>query len=108
MQVRADEPGQPCRPDGTGAFPSLATLIRYTGLSERTVWTCLDRLEAAGMITPCDPDIVAVRIKRPDRRPQGWDLNLNQVRDYLDDADAAVLDRRLPGRGARLHRAGGR
>jgi hypothetical protein len=28
-------------PDGTGAFPSVATLVRYTGLSERTVRTCL-------------------------------------------------------------------
>ena len=37
-------PGQPCRPDGTGAFPALATLVRYTGQSERTVRTCLDRL----------------------------------------------------------------
>ena len=26
-------------PDGTGAFPSVATLVRYTGLSERTVRT---------------------------------------------------------------------
>jgi helix-turn-helix protein len=33
-------------PDGAGAFPSVATLVRYTGLSERTVRTCLDRLEA--------------------------------------------------------------
>jgi hypothetical protein len=33
-------------PDGTGAFPSVATLVRYTGLSERTVRTCLDRLPA--------------------------------------------------------------
>ena len=31
-------------PDGMGAFPSVATLVRYTGLSERTVRTCLDRL----------------------------------------------------------------
>jgi nucleoside-diphosphate-sugar epimerase len=31
-------------PDGAGAFPSVATLVRYTGLSERTVPTCLDRL----------------------------------------------------------------
>jgi hypothetical protein len=49
--VPADRGGQPssaCKfvlvglanhagPDGTGAFPSAATLIRYTGLSERTV-----------------------------------------------------------------------
>src|SRR5579859_2143698 len=67
-------------PDGMGAFPSVATLVRYTGLSERTVRTCLDRLEGAGIISPCDPDIVAARIKRADRRPQGWDLNLSPRR----------------------------
>jgi Helix-turn-helix domain len=51
--VPADRGGQPssaCKfvlvglanhagPDGTGAFPSVATLVRYTGLSERTVRT---------------------------------------------------------------------
>ena len=58
-------------PGGTGAFPSVATMVRYTGLSVRTVRTCLDRLEAAGIISPCDPGIVAARIKRADRRPQG-------------------------------------
>src|SRR5262249_58349315 len=88
-------------PDGTGAFPSLATLVRYTGLSERTVRTCLDRLAAAGIIAPCDPGIVAARIKRADRRPQGWDLNLGLVRGDLDDAAVAVLKHRLPGLGVR-------
>src|SRR5258707_5555916 len=88
-------------PDGTGAFPSVATLVRYTGLSERTVRTCLDRLEAAAIISACDPDIVAARIKRADRRPQGWDLGLSLVRDDLDEAGAAVLESPLPGRGAR-------
>jgi Helix-turn-helix domain len=62
--VPADRRGQPssaCKfvlvalanhagPDGSGAFPSVATLVRYTGLSERTVRTCLDRLEAGGII----------------------------------------------------------
>src|SRR5207245_10456622 len=57
-------------PDGTGAFPSVATLVRYTGLAERTVRTCLDRLEAGDIISPCDPDIVVARIKRAGRRPQ--------------------------------------
>src|SRR5258707_15529276 len=70
--VPADRGGQPssaCKfvlaglanhagPDGTGAFPSVATLVRYTGLSERTVRTCLDRLEAAAIISACDPEIV--------------------------------------------------
>jgi Helix-turn-helix domain len=83
--VPADRGGQPssackfvlvglanhARPDGTGIFPSVATLVRYTGLSERTVRTCLDRLAAEGIMRPCDPEIVAARIKRADRRPQG-------------------------------------
>ena len=89
-------------PDGTAAFPSVATLVRYTGLSERTVRTGLDRLAADGIISPCDPDIVAARIKRADRRPQGWDLNLSLVRDDLDAATVAVLEHRFPGLGARL------
>jgi hypothetical protein len=93
-------------PDGTGAFPSAATLVRYTGLAERTVRTCLDRLEAEGIISPCDPGIVAARIKRADRRPRGWDLNLSLVRRDLDDAALAVLDHQFPGLAARLAAAG--
>ena len=58
-------------PGGTGAFSSVATLVRYTGLSERTVRTCLDRLAAEDIIPFCGPGIVAARIKRPDSRPQG-------------------------------------
>jgi pyocin large subunit-like protein len=64
--VLADRSGQPssaCKfvlvglanhagPDGADAFPSVATLVRYTGLSERTVRTCLDRLEAEGVSGP--------------------------------------------------------
>jgi hypothetical protein len=104
--VPADRGGQPstaCKfvlvglanhsgPDGTAAFPSVATLVRYTRLSERTVRTCRDRLAAEGIISPCDPAIVAARIKRADRRPQGWDLNLSLVRGDLDDAAVAVLE----------------
>ena len=89
-------------PDGTGAFPPVATLVRYTGLSERTARTCLDRLQAQGIIGPCDPDIVAARIKRADRRPQGWDLNLGMVRDDLAAADIVTLERQFPGLGPRL------
>jgi Helix-turn-helix domain len=114
--VPADRGGQPssaCKfvlvglanhagPDGTGAFPSVATLVRYTGLSERTVRTCLDRLEAAGIVSRCDPGIVAARIKRADRRPQGWNLNLRLVRDDLGDAAIAVLEHQFPGLGIRL------
>jgi Helix-turn-helix domain len=118
--VPADRGGQPssaCKfvlvglanhagPDGTGEFPSVGTLVRYTGLSERTVRTCLDRLQAAGIVSPCDPGIVAARIKRADRRPQGWNLNLALVRDDLDDAVIAVLEHQFPGLGIRLAAAG--
>jgi hypothetical protein len=104
---RGGQPSSPCKfvlaglanhagPDGTGAFPSVATLVRYTGLSERTVRTCLDRLEADGIIRPCDPDIIAARIKRADRRPKGWDLDLSLVRDDLDEPGAAAPDSQSP------------
>jgi Helix-turn-helix domain len=117
--VPADRGGQPssaCKfvlvglanhagPDGTAAFPSVATLVRYTGLSERTVRACLDRLQAEGLISPCDPDIVAARIKRADRRPQGWDLSLSLVRDDLDATAAAILEHQFPRLGVRLSAA---
>jgi hypothetical protein len=89
-------------PDGACAFPSVATLVRYTGLSERTVPTCLGRLEAEGIIRPCDPDIVAARIKRADRRPKGWDLDLSLIRRDLTDADIAALGHQFPGLAARV------
>lgn len=60
--------------------------------------TCLDRLQAAGIISPCDPDIVAARIKRADRRSHGWDLNVGMVR----DDDIAVGEHHVPGVAARL------
>jgi hypothetical protein len=39
--------------------------------------TYLDRLGATTIISACDPDIVAARIKRADRWPQGWNLGLS-------------------------------
>ena len=83
--------------DGTISFPSVATLMRYTRLSERTIRTTLDRLEAEGIITRCDPDIVAAHIKRRDRRPQGWNLNTSLIRDDLTGDDLASLERTFPG-----------
>ena len=64
--------------------------------------TCQDRLEAAGIIRPCDPGIVAARITRADRRPQGWNLNLSLIRDDLDNAAIAVLEHQFPGLSIRL------
>lgn len=89
-------------PDGTCAFPAVRTLMRYTGLSERTVRACLGRLEAEGLIRPCDPAVVAARIKRADRRPNGWDLDLGRIRDDLTEDEIAILERQFPGLTARL------
>jgi len=89
-------------PDGKEAFPSVRTLVRYTDLSERTVRTALDRLAAEGIIAPCDPAIVAAKIKRADQRPQGWDLAMHLVRDDLDAEDLAALERQFPGLTARV------
>ena len=89
-------------PDGNEAFPSVRTLVRYTDLSERTVRTALDRLEAGGIIRPCDPAIVAAKIKRAGQRPQGWDLAMHLVRDDLNEEDLTILERQFPGLTARL------
>lgn len=80
-------------PDGRGAFPSVGRLCSYTHLGERTVREYLDILEAAGIIAPCDPAIVAAWIKRADNRPQGWDLAMSLDREnpeHLSRFQAAV------------------
>lgn len=94
------------RPDGSAAFPAVATIQRYTLLSERAVRMQLRALERAGLIQPCDPAIVAAYISRPDRRPQGWDLNLSLGRQSVPPADergatgAANGGQEVPPRGA--------
>lgn len=66
-------------PHGHNAFPAVATLVRYTRLSERSVQYALRNLEDLRLITPSDPDIVAAYVKRADRRPQGWDLPVHST-----------------------------
>jgi hypothetical protein len=66
-------------PDGRNAFPAVATLTRYTRLSERSVQYALRTLEDLGLITPSDPGIVAAYVKRADRRPHGWDLPIHST-----------------------------
>ena len=83
-------------PDGRDAFPSVPTLMRYTRLAERTVRTALDRLEADGIIRASDPDIVAAKIKRADRRPRGYDLAMELMRDDLDDDELDEIGRQNP------------
>jgi hypothetical protein len=83
-------------------LPGGAHAQRYTGLSERTVRGCLGRLEADSLIRPCDPAVVAARIKRADRRPKGWDLDLSRIRDDLTENEITALERQFPGLTSRL------
>lgn len=62
------------RPDGTSAFPAVATIGRYTMLSERAIRVNLRELERRGLIRRCDDRIVAAYITRADKRPLGYDL----------------------------------
>lgn len=55
-----------------------------------------------GLIRPCDPEIVAARIKRADRRPQGWELNLSLIRDDLTEADITGPGHQFPGLAAEV------
>ena len=66
-------------PDGRNAFPAVATLVRYTRLSERSVQYALRSLEDLSLIVPSDPEIVAAYVKRADRRPKGWDLLIHST-----------------------------
>lgn len=89
-------------PDGTAAHPSARTLARYSRLSVRHVRTALDRLEAADIIRPGDPAVLAAHIRRADRRTQIWDLNIRLIRDDLTDDDIAELERLFPGLSQRV------
>jgi len=62
------------RPDGTSAFPAVATIGRYTMLSERAIRVNLRELERRGLIERCDDRIVAAYITRADKRPLGYNL----------------------------------
>jgi hypothetical protein len=77
-------------PGGTGAFPSAAS---RSGRCARA-WI---GWRLGGSSGPCDPDIVAARIERADRRPKGWDLDRSLIRDDLTEVHIAALGHRFPG-----------
>lgn len=84
-------------PDGRNAFPSVATLVRYTRLSERTVHYALRTLEELGLIVPSNPAIVAAYVKRADRRPKGWDLVIHSEVQPLHPAARRGVQTRVHG-----------
>lgn len=59
---------------GAAAFPSAGTLASDTGLSERSVRSKLDMLEAMGAIRRGNQAVAAAHIARGDRRPVVYDI----------------------------------
>ena len=58
------------RSDGVGCWPSVARLVRMTGLGERTVYQALNTLEAAGVVTrlsggPGRPSVYLLNLRTP-------------------------------------------
>lgn len=64
--------------DGRGAFPSVATISRQTGLSRRAVQNNLTLLADSSIIRAGNPLIAAAWIGRADQRPNVWDLALER------------------------------
>lgn len=64
--------------DGCAAFPSVDTISKDTGLSERTIRAKLDLLLASGLIRMGNQGVAAAFVKRADRRPTVYDLDLER------------------------------
>lgn len=92
-------------PDGTNAWPAVATIAAHCGISERTVQRALRELEASGelWITPRTDEVARVYSRRPNcyavtfpqiRRgdnlsPRGDNLTPDLYRYYLSRGFAA-------------------
>ena len=64
-------------PDGSLAFPAKKKIAEYARISERQVQRALSALVDLGVISPTQyPASVADKIKRADRRPNGYDLHV--------------------------------
>lgn len=63
---------------GRSAFPSVDTLCKESRLSERTIRQRLRELEELGLIKRGDQSVVSIYIKREDRRPICYDLQLDR------------------------------
>lgn len=76
LVVLADHAGD----DGRDAFPSVARIASAIEVSDRSVQRHLRDLEEAGLIVKGDQDRVKAAIKRGDRQPVCYDLQLGVVR----------------------------
>lgn len=67
---------QSANPEGEDAWRSVQRLSEETGLSERSVQAKLRDMVEIGVIRPGDQAVVAVKVKRADRRPMVYDLDI--------------------------------
>ncbi|MGJ8518049.1 helix-turn-helix domain-containing protein [Carnimonas bestiolae] len=74
--------------DGTDAFPSVETLVGYSGYSERTVQNKLKLLCEMGIIKKGNQSIALAKGLRPDRCPTVYDINLNYTPEDEDERGA--------------------
>ncbi|MGJ8525205.1 hypothetical protein LMG33818_000913 [Halomonadaceae bacterium LMG 33818] len=63
--------------DGTDAFPSISTLVGYTGLSERTVQNKLKYLREIGLISLGNQDIARAKGLPADKCPRVYNIHLD-------------------------------
>ncbi|MGW4633671.1 helix-turn-helix domain-containing protein [Nocardia sp. NPDC004415] len=68
--------------NGTGAYPSWATLANYARCTVRTVGRSIESLEGKQLIERGD-QLLVIHLP-PDRRPVVWNLRLDRVRDRQD------------------------
>jgi len=61
---------------GDSIFPASARLARDTGLGERALRYQLRKLEKAGILVRSNPAIAAAKIRRQDRRPNCYRVNI--------------------------------
>lgn len=65
-------------PDGKNAFPGTDTLSKATGLSRKSVFTHLQKLEGLGVISRGNQAVVEAHISRKDRQPTNYDIHLEK------------------------------
>lgn len=78
---------------GNAAFPSASTLVKDTGLSERTVRLKLDALEQSGIISRGNQAIVAAHIDRSDKRPICYNINISRGADVAGRDGSGCISR---------------
>lgn len=76
-------------PDGTDAYPSVSTLMRYTALTRRAVQRALRALVDMRLIAEGDQRIVGIKY-RGDRHPTNYNLLIDQWPDPVDGGRSPV------------------